>query len=238
MLIPISRRGIDVRTVNAIGNMTDAALVGSHIETRESFATFARRTSHFVAFARETPFVSPDVILSSVGSTLSEHSVMFVYNKPSVSQYTECISDLSNHILTRKFAMFDLTLTAVEQSDGILACVTYDASKFAAEFIEVIVESYLRLLEAVAREGMAQDIRNLLTLSATEAERVEEFCDVLSQKEPFGGLLLQDLFESNVKKFPAAVAIDFSSGKQRILLTYEEVDIKARHRISLRPSSC
>lgn len=145
--------------MNAIGNMTHTAAVRSDIEPGDTFATFGERTAQSVGFARENSFVPIDRVLSTISSAVSEHSVMFVYNRASASHGPTQISDLSRDILPQTFTMFDLTLNAVEEVSGLSIFATFNANKFVYGFMERLLESYLRFLTQLSREGTGQTLR-------------------------------------------------------------------------------
>jgi len=99
-------------TANTIGNMTHTAAVRTDISYDDTFSTLGRRVARAVATAPEASFVPVEKALSTVKSVLAEHSVMFVYNKLSMTIELSRGSDLSRD-------MFDLMLIVTEDTNGL-----------------------------------------------------------------------------------------------------------------------
>ena len=92
-----------------------------------------------------------DKALGTISSTVSEHSVIFVYNKASAlgghTPITVSLSALSRDMLPQTFTMFDLLLTVIEGTNELEFSLTFNANKFAVDFM---AKSYQLFLERMS----------------------------------------------------------------------------------------
>ncbi|TAQ85239.1 hypothetical protein B7494_g6435 [Chlorociboria aeruginascens] len=149
VLIPVSRRGFDVRSMNAIGNMTYTAAVSPDVEPGDTFVAFGERTANSVSFARENSFVPIDKILNTVSSAVTDHSVMFVYNKEGVSHGPTKYSDLSTDVLPQALTMFDITLNVTEDADQLAVTLRERYGIVSGDIVPIFVNQTPDLLAAV-----------------------------------------------------------------------------------------
>lgn len=224
ILTPISRRGIDVRTIRTLDNMTSAAPIRSRVVSEDNFNTFAQRTSKFIEFARLSLDLPVDSILTSVGSSIHDHSVMFVFNTLTTFALPEQVEDVTTKILRKRHTMFDICFNVIEGLDGLSICAEYDTSQFASYFIERLMTSYLRLLKSISTDGMTQNLRDINRDSDDEIESISTLFDIPQLQAIANHKLLHQLFEMQVRKSPTAIAIEYLSVQERSLVTYEELD--------------
>ena len=116
-------------------------------------------------------------------------------------------------------ATFDLTLNLWETNSELQGKLEYNAYLFNEEIIQRISGHFQTLLARIV-ESPNQCIGNLSILSATEREQLlgKEIQEIESEF-----LCLHELFEAQVEKTPAAVALKFE-GQQ---LTYRELNQQA-----------
>lgn len=224
ILTPISRRGVDVRTIRTLDNMTSVVPVRSRIISEDDFNTFAQRTSKFIEFARANLNLPADRILASVGSSINDQSIMFVFNTLATFALPEQVEDVTTKILRKRHTMFDICLNVIEDPDGLSICVEYDTSKLAPYFIERLVTSYLRLLKSIETASMRRNLRDLNKYGDDEIESISRLSDIPELEATVNQKLLHQLFEVQVRKSPAAIAIEYVSNQERSLVTYEELD--------------
>lgn len=204
--------------------MTHTAAIKSDIEAGDTFATFSERTAQSVVFARENSFVPVDKALGTITSAVSEHSVMFIYNKANVNSSCISVSDLSRDMLPQTSTMFDLMLTVVEGSGGLEISATFNAKKFAVDFMEKLGESYLRLLERVSQKCTGKAVQELLGVSTIGREETEAFANLLKPEAPVDSTLLHEVFETRAALVPSAMAIDGIANGQRTVVSYAELN--------------
>lgn len=65
-----------------------------------------------------------------------DHSVMFVYNKESMSNGLTKFTDVSKDVLLQTSTMFDITLNVTEEAGGLSISAIFDAKKFSFSFME------------------------------------------------------------------------------------------------------
>jgi hypothetical protein len=228
-----------VKSMNSMGNMTHTAAVRSDVESDDTFAKFGGRTARAVAFARENSFIPIDKVLSAVSSAVSEHSVMFVYNKPSVNHSSVPTSNLSRDILPQTFTIFDLTMNVVEDVDGLSVDATFNTRRFAPDFINRLAGSYLKFLLRLSQSGAEQTLRNLLKHSTSGVHDIEIISNTLLP-DPLirRSTLLHQAFEARAIESPSSVAIEYLSNGKRTLLCYGELNDKVNKVNSLKYSIC
>lgn len=78
---------------------------------------------------------------------------MFVYNKASTVGSHVSVADLARDMLPQIFTVFDLLLIVIEATDRLEFSLTFNAHKFAIDFMERLAESYQRFLERLSRLG-------------------------------------------------------------------------------------
>jgi hypothetical protein len=208
--------------------MTSTAAVRSDAEPGDTFGAFGERTAQSVDFARENSVVPIDQVLGTISSAVSHHSVMFVYNRARTSHGATQISDLSRDILPQTRTMFDLTLNVMEEVGGLSIAATFNAQKFASGFMETLTESYLRFLTQLSQEGIGQTLRNLLSLSTIGLGEVEAFANIPILDPPISGALLHEAFEARSMEAPLSWAIDCLANGQRTVVSYAELNKRAR----------
>lgn len=224
ILTPISRRGVDVRTIRTLDNMTSVAPVRSRIISEDDFNTFAQRTSKFIEFARVNMNLPVDRILASVGSSIHDQSVIFVFNTLATFALPEQVEDVTTKILRKRHTMFDICLNVIEEPDGLSISAEYDTSKFAPYFIERLVTSYLRLLKSIEINGIRRNLRDFNRYRDDEIDSTSSLSDIPELEANVNQKLLHQLFEIQVRKSPTAIAIEYVSSQERSLVTYEELD--------------
>ncbi|KAG9230477.1 hypothetical protein BJ875DRAFT_546147 [Amylocarpus encephaloides] len=224
VLIPVSRRGFDAKSLNTIGNMTNTVAIKSDVETEESFQALGAKTAKSINFARENSFVPIEKILGTISSAVAEHSVMFVYNKESSHPGITDFSDMSPILLPHTSTMFDLTLNVVEENDGLSIFVTFNAKRFASSIMEKLAESYLQMLTQIGRFGAGQTLQNILSCMVSDYQRPELPSPGLST---FGGILLHQRFETRAAEAPSSIAIDYATNGRHFMLSYSDLNHKA-----------
>ena len=210
--------------------MTHTAAVKSDIKIGDTFATSCERTARSVVFAQENSSVPVDRALGTIFSTVSEHSVMFVYNKASAlgSRISVSVSDLSRDMLPQTSIMFDLLLNVVEGTNGLEISLTFNANKFAVDFMDRLAESYQHFLERISQLCIEGTLRGPINFSTIGLEETEIFANVLTPNPPISGTLLHEAFETRAALAPSAIAIDSIVNRRRIEVSYAELNEKVR----------
>ena len=216
--------------MNSIGNMTYTVAVRSNIEAYDTFLAFGKRTAESVSFARENSVVTIDQILNTISSVVSDHSVMFVYNRESVSQDLTNFSDLSTEMLSQESTMFDITLNVTEDVGELSIFSTFDAKKFSSGFVEVLVESYLLFLTCLSREGTGQTLPDLLHLTINGSQNSNISTGNLRPNQQIN-TLLHEAFEARAIEAPLSVAIEYLANGQRTMVSYAELNNNVRRNL-------
>jgi hypothetical protein len=226
VLIPVSRRGFNIYTVNAAGNFTHTAAVKSDLGLKDTLQTFIQHTTDFSAFARQYSFVPLEKVLGLIGTSVTEHSVLFVYNRPSkTSNLQSTLHDL-DVLKHRKNTPFDLIMNVVESTEtGLSISATFSREKFASDFMLTLVERYRDILINLSTMSINQKISDLLAGSIQTSE-AHAISPLTTLREATPELLLHETFELQAAKSPAAIAIDYLSDSGRITVSYEELNKK------------
>jgi len=121
-------------------------------------------------------------------------------------------------------AKFDLTVAVEEWPDGLLVEMEYNADLFCEETIARMLSHFQTLLEGIVADP-GERIGELPLLSEVEQQQilVSWNPDVAQRTSYPGARSLHELFEEQVVRTPAAVAVTF--GDQRV--TYAELNRRA-----------
>ena len=122
--------------------------------------------------------------------------------------------------------MFDLLLTVVEGTNGLEYSLTFNANKFAADFMERLAESYQRFLERMSRLCTEGTLRGLINFSTVGLEETEAFANVLTPKPPISSTLLHEAFETRAALAPSAIGINSIVNRRRIEVSCAELNDK------------
>ncbi|MBL4673508.1 MAG: amino acid adenylation domain-containing protein, partial [Arenicella sp.] len=119
---------------------------------------------------------------------------------------------------------FDLTLNAIESSDGVLLSFEYNTDLFLAATIERFGDHFLRLLQALASdESLGEnDLSEFSMLSDQETDYLLEDLNRTESAYP-SELCVHELFEQQVKLNPNAVALVFEAQE----LTFTELNSRS-----------
>ncbi len=117
--------------------------------------------------------------------------------------------------------MFDLTLTMVENADGLIGTVTYHTDLFDAARIQRMIE-HLQLLLASIVANPDQPISHLPLLTGEEQRRLLVEWNDTEVEYPLDQCVHQ-FFEAQVKRTPNALAVIFEGEA----LTYRELNRRA-----------
>jgi amino acid adenylation domain-containing protein len=117
-------------------------------------------------------------------------------------------------------AKFDLTVMLTESEDGIDGKWEYSTDLFDAITIERMVAHFQILLEGVVTNDL-QPISEINILADSEQQQLKEFNQTRADyaREEY----LHQLFEAQVEKTPAAIAVSSEAGQ----LSYQEVNQRA-----------
>ncbi|KAM5357644.1 hypothetical protein ACJZ2D_016057 [Fusarium nematophilum] len=224
VLIPVSRRGFDVRAPKTIGNMTYTAAIGSEVDfENDTFAAFGHRTESFVAFARKNSSVPVDKALGTISSTVREQSIMFVFSRAAVHD------DVPGGVLPLAPAMFDLTVNVVERGDELSISAAYNSSRYDSSFREGLTGSYRQSLEQLSQKGIEHRLRDVVGPSTDMLVDLEWIANAAKPESPTQRGLLHEAFQAQSMQCPSSVAIGVIADGQRSLISYEELDARSTH---------
>ncbi|MBW4633662.1 MAG: amino acid adenylation domain-containing protein, partial [Iphinoe sp. HA4291-MV1] len=147
--------------------------------------------------------------------------VMFVLQNAPMPEL--CLDELtlSPWPLSNSTAKFDLTLTLEDTSTGLSGSIEYNTDLFDESTIVRMAQHYENLLNAVVANPQ-QKLSDLAILSTNEQHQIlVEWNNTLSEYSK--DVCMHQLFEQQVEKTPAAVAVSFDSEQ----LTYRELNAKA-----------
>ncbi|KPM37546.1 Linear gramicidin synthase subunit B [Neonectria ditissima] len=230
VLIPVSRRGFDVRTSKVIGNMTYTVALRSEVDfENDTFATFGQRTECFVAFARENSSVPVDKALGTISSAVREQSIMFVFSRAAVHDDHPQVSDVPSGVLPIPPTMFDLIVNVVERGNELSISAAYNSSRHHPSFIEGLTGSYRQCLEQLSQKGIEHQLRDLLRPSTDMLVDWEWIKNAAKPDSPTQRGLLHEAFQARSMQCPSSVAIDMIAGGQRSLVSYEELNSRSNY---------
>ncbi len=121
-------------------------------------------------------------------------------------------------------AAYDLVLTCQEnkKEQAFEGFLEYATGLFKKETVERMLDHFRTVLSVITREKEVL-IENIDLFSKEERQRIlEDFNDTALPADDY--LLIQNMFEQNVKSFPDKIALIVSGGKA---LTYRELNEKA-----------
>jgi amino acid adenylation domain-containing protein len=123
--------------------------------------------------------------------------------------------------LDQRVAQFDLTMMLAESEDGLAASLQYNTDLFESATIRRMIGHFQTLLEGIV-DDPTQRLSQLPLL--TDRERSLILCDWNQSATPYAeDLLLNQLVEEQVRRFPKAIALTFGN----TALSYAELDIRA-----------
>jgi amino acid adenylation domain-containing protein/non-ribosomal peptide synthase protein (TIGR01720 family) len=128
---------------------------------------------------------------------------------------------LQSENVDNKTSKFDLTLSLIEQEDGLLSEWEYNTDLFSEATISRMMEHYLALLEAIVQNLNAR-ITDLPMLTAAEHGQLMAWNET-ARPYPGDEVTIQRLFEEQVERTPERVAVHFEGEE----LTYAELNSRA-----------
>jgi amino acid adenylation domain-containing protein len=128
------------------------------------------------------------------------------------------ISPFELEVRTSKF---DLTLTTLEDEQGLLGVWEYNTDLFDGSMIERMIGHFETLLEHIVADPNQRISRLPMLTEAERLKMVPSFEETPAYS--FTGNSLQELFEAQVERAPAAVALTYE-GRE---ITYEELNRRA-----------
>ncbi|KAL8913400.1 MAG: hypothetical protein Q9171_001779 [Xanthocarpia ochracea] len=134
-------------------------------------------------------------------------------------------------MLPQTCTMFDLLLTVIEATDGLEFSLTFNANKFAIDFME---ESYQSFLERLSRLGTERTLQELINLSTIGIEETEALANILTPKSPLSSILLHEAFGTRAALAPATISIGGVINGQRIVVSCAEMNDKILGRCQAR----
>ncbi|WP_443659035.1 non-ribosomal peptide synthase/polyketide synthase [Clostridium algidicarnis] len=118
-------------------------------------------------------------------------------------------------------AKFDLTLSAIEESDEFTINIGYCSKLFNKNSIERLGKHYLSILESIVNNNEIKLSEINLLNDGEKSQLLNEFND--TNVEYSSDKTIQELFEAQVKKIPDNIAVVFEDKK----LTYRELNEKS-----------
>jgi bacitracin synthase 3 len=125
---------------------------------------------------------------------------------------------ITEKIVDRKHAMFDMTWEATETDAGIKLSVEYNTALFRSETIERMIQHFVHLLEQV-QQHPELPLSQLVLVTEVEKKQLLSLSTGNECVLPEGKTVVH-LFQAQVKKTPNAIAV-YGKGKQ---LTYAQLD--------------
>ncbi|WP_051569069.1 non-ribosomal peptide synthase/polyketide synthase [Alkaliphilus transvaalensis] len=118
-------------------------------------------------------------------------------------------------------AKFDLTITAVETEEEIIATINYSTNLYNKATIEKLKDHFINILKIIIK-NVEIKIKDIDIVTEEERrELLETFNDTTYQYPK--NKLIHNIFEEEVKKNPNGIAVVFNENK----LTYNELNQKA-----------
>ena len=116
---------------------------------------------------------------------------------------------------------FKLKLVCQEQERGLKLELQYDGRQYSRQSMERLIEEYRKLLRSGARQRQAL-VRDLEIVGAVEREQVLYGWNQTQREYP-REMCLQQMFEEQVARTPAAVAVVYEDQQ----VSYEELNGRA-----------
>ncbi|MBP1176320.1 amino acid adenylation domain-containing protein/non-ribosomal peptide synthase protein (TIGR01720 family) [Paenibacillus sp. PvR133] len=121
----------------------------------------------------------------------------------------------------QNMAKFDLTLTAMESSEGLVFSFTYADSLYKRSTIKRMADHFLQLIKAVVDEPQTK-LSEIEIITSQEIEMILDVWGNTAVKYPSEKTIHQ-LFEEQVEKTPDQVAVVFGDSQ----ITYNELNVRA-----------
>jgi amino acid adenylation domain-containing protein/non-ribosomal peptide synthase protein (TIGR01720 family) len=146
---------------------------------------------------------------------------MFVFQKENAKLVDLPDLTISNYeIIDRNKAKFEITLSIVETSEGLIIEVNYAKSLYNKNTIVNIAKGYGKFLEEVLSDKNKR-LSDICIFSQEKEKNVKEWNNVPHNYNSKN--LLHTLFEEQVFKNPDKVAIDYHNNQ----LTFKEINVRA-----------
>lgn len=149
--------------------------------------------------------------------------VLFALQNTQTSRLAVQKLKIGNYPFDNKITKFDLSLMAMETSQGIYFGLTYRSDLFRAETMQQMGRHLQAILRQIVKNP-EQPIHAINLLSPEE--RMEAVRSLQGAEVPFPATTVQCLFEAQVAKSPDAVALIFADGKDTGAVGMEQVGMQ------------
>ncbi|WP_373493940.1 amino acid adenylation domain-containing protein, partial [Aquiflexum sp.] len=213
-------------TEDLIGFFVNTLALRTKIQNSLGFDEFLDQVKKSILEAFEFHQVPFEIIVGNLGQErdLSRNpvfQVMFVLQNVSDSKFHIEGAEVTEELFEHFTSKFDMTLELIETNEGIEGVLEYCTDLFQKETITNFVSHYKQLLQAICNNP-SEKIGMLEIIPIEEEKKLLKSFNTTQKTFP-ANLTILDLFKSQVKKNPDAIAVVFEGKK----LSYSDLDKKS-----------
>lgn len=225
---PVSMRNIDEKFENTIGNFVNTITLKCDLTGNHTFDSLLKMVTENTIKCFDNKDVPLEEIVKLINPKrdIHQHSpffnVLFNYHNYEKRKLdfinVDCIERQTTSVTSR----FDFSFNVVNSKDSIDLEILYKRNKYSGEFITILMDSFLELLNSIL-EKSAEDIETLNYISIKEKEKCISF--QLGKTSPLDSKVrINNLFEEQVYKQPNNIACIFEENR----ITYLDLDNDAK----------